>query len=141
MSGWQHVAPEPVCTFQHKWSLHRWDHEHQHTFRPAQGLAVELCAGTIWMVLFLFSPEDTTSLMSRNSPQFGLIGPQHTFPLCSSSSQMSSGPENFLDVVISGFNLVFNAGLPEGSKVTGIQCWLSALPLTCRGRYYGLQMM
>ena len=26
----------------------------------------------------------------------------------------------------------FDAGPPKGSKVMGIQCWFSALPLTCR---------
>ena len=132
---------------------------------------------TIWMVLFLFSPMDTMSVISKNNLKCGLVRPQHTFPLCVSPSQMSSGPEKsavFLDVVdiclslcmveselafvdaatncvywqwfskvflspcsilytmMWVFNAVFNAVLPEGSKVTDIQCWFSALFLTCR---------
>ena len=57
---------------------------------------------TIRMVLFLFGQEDTTSMISKNNLQCGLVRPQHTFPLCASPLQMSSGQEKpapFLDVV------------------------------------------
>ena len=57
---------------------------------------------TIRMVLFLFGPADMTSIISENIFKCGLVRPQHTFPLCVSPSQMSSGPEKpvaFLGVV------------------------------------------
>uniref|UniRef100_A0A3B4CD99 Shugoshin C-terminal domain-containing protein n=1 Tax=Pygocentrus nattereri TaxID=42514 RepID=A0A3B4CD99_PYGNA len=57
---------------------------------------------TIRTVLFLFGPEDTTSMISKNNLKCGLIRPQDTFPLCVSPSQMSLGPEKpaaFLGVV------------------------------------------
>ena len=110
---------------------------------------------TIRMVLFLFGPKDTTSMISKNYLKCGLVRPRHTFPLCVSPSQMSLGPEkpvltctcrcsnklwqwfseefmspcgNILDRMM----LVFNAVPPEESKVTGIQCWFSVLPLASR---------
>ena len=43
---------------------------------------------TVWMVLFLFDPEDTTSMISKNNLKCGLVRSQHTFPLCFSPSQM-----------------------------------------------------
>ena len=57
---------------------------------------------TIWMFLFLFGPEDTTSMISQHNLKCGLVRPRHTFPLCVRLSQMSSGQEKlatFLDVV------------------------------------------
>ena len=57
---------------------------------------------TIWMVLYLFSPEDTTSMISKNNLKCGLVRPQHTLTLCVSPSQMNSGSEKsaaFLDIV------------------------------------------
>ncbi|KAK3541845.1 hypothetical protein QTP86_008049 [Hemibagrus guttatus] len=47
-------------------------------------------------------PEDAMSMISKNNLKCGLVRPQHTFPLCVSPSQMSSGPEKpaaFLGVV------------------------------------------
>ncbi|KAK3517002.1 hypothetical protein QTP70_029966 [Hemibagrus guttatus] len=47
-------------------------------------------------------PEDAMSMISKSNLKCGLVRPQHTFPLCVSPSQMSSGPEKpaaFLGVV------------------------------------------
>ena len=63
---------------------------------------------TIRMVLFLFSLEDTTSMISKNL-KCGHVRPQHAFPLCISPSHMSLGPENpatFLDVVDIGLVVI-----------------------------------
>ncbi|MED6259996.1 hypothetical protein ATANTOWER_027025 [Ataeniobius toweri] len=57
---------------------------------------------TIQIVLLLFSPDNTTSMISKTNWKCELVRPQHTFPLCVSSSQMISGPEKlaaFLGVV------------------------------------------
>ena len=57
---------------------------------------------TIWMVLFLFGPEDTMSMIYKNNLKCGLVRPQHTFPLYISPSPMSLGPVKpvtFLGVV------------------------------------------
>ena len=48
--------------------------------------------------------------------------------LCELTVVFLSPCGNILDRMMS----VFNAVPPEGSKVTGIQCWFSALLLTCR---------
>lgn len=40
---------------------------------------------TVWMALFFFTLEDTTSMVSKNNLKRGLVGPQHTFPLCCQS--------------------------------------------------------
>uniref|UniRef100_A0AAR2KV92 Uncharacterized protein n=1 Tax=Pygocentrus nattereri TaxID=42514 RepID=A0AAR2KV92_PYGNA len=63
---------------------------------------------TIPTVLFLFGPEDTTSMISRNSVKCGRVRPQDTFPLCVSPSQMSSAQRRrrrFWVVLICGFAL------------------------------------
>lgn len=57
---------------------------------------------TIWMVLFLFSPNDTTSTLCINYIKCALVGPKDIFSLCVSSSWLSSGLEKLvvcLDVV------------------------------------------
>lgn len=37
---------------------------------------------TIWMALFLLSPMDTTDIISeKNYLKWGLVKPQHTFPI------------------------------------------------------------
>ena len=47
---------------------------------------------TLLTVHFLFSREDTMSMISKNNLKRWLVTPQYTFPLCS-PSRMSSGPE------------------------------------------------
>lgn len=67
------------------------------------GWPLNFATRTVRRVLFIFGPVDTTtSTISENNFNCGLVRPQTSFPLFISASSMSSGgPENpavFLDV-------------------------------------------
>uniref|UniRef100_A0A3B4BEH8 Claudin n=1 Tax=Periophthalmus magnuspinnatus TaxID=409849 RepID=A0A3B4BEH8_9GOBI len=71
-------------------------------FLLASGTLLSFVLKTIWMVLFLFGPQNTTSMSSKNNLKYRLIRPQDTVPVCVSPSQVSLGPEKlavFLGIV------------------------------------------